>query len=132
MIHSLSCGNDFAFYLDLSPGYSLMPVVAHRGRWFLCLQPGSPMVRARVGVQFHSTSLLGPSTNTQHSLRLHLIIFILNYNSADMDSSVEYSGSRQSRVALSPQLGLAEVDSCMNSRQFMFSSAVGQNKQCSH
>ncbi len=48
------------------------------------------------------SQLLGPSTNTQHPLRLHLIIFILHYNSTDMDSWVEYSGSRQSRTALSP------------------------------
>lgn len=116
MICSVSGGNDVPFYLDLSPEYSLMPVVAHRGRWFLCLQLSSPALRSQAGFQFHSTSLLGPSTNTQHPLQLHLIIFILNYNSTDMDSSVEYSGSRQSRVALSPRPGSAEVDSCMNPR----------------
>lgn len=78
------------------------------------------------------SQLFGPSTNTQHPLRLHLIIFILNYNSTDMDSRVEYSGSRQSWAALSPRQGLAEVGSRVNPRQFMFFSAVGPNKQCSH
>lgn len=55
-----------------------------------------------------TVSCLGPSTNTQHHLRLHLIIFVLNYNSTDRDSWAEYSGNRQSRVALSPQLRLTE------------------------
>lgn len=127
--HVLAAEMKSLLYLDLSPRYSLMPVAAHGGIWFLCFERGSPVVRDQVGVQLQP---LGPSTNTQHPLRLHLIIFVLSYNSADMDSWVEYSGSRQSRAALSCRRGLAEVPSCVNPRQITFFSAVGQNKHCSH
>lgn len=82
-------GNDVALYLDLSPWYPSVLVASHRGIRYL----SSPAVRD------HS---LGASANTQHPLRLHLIIFILNYNSTNIDSGVQNSGSRQSRAAWSP------------------------------
>lgn len=116
---------------------SLSTLTFHLGIPLCLWQNMVPLLPAKLcrgqGPSWRSVSqLLGPSTNTQHPLRLHSIIFTLNYNSTDMDSRVEYSGSRQSRAALSPRLGLAEVGSCMNARQIMFFSAVGQNKQCSH
>lgn len=54
----------------------------------------SPAVGDDGGVQF--LSILGsPSTNTQHPLRLHLIIFTLNSNSSNIDPRAEDSGGRQ-------------------------------------
>lgn len=57
-IHEFSCssqyavspGNDITFYLDPSPVYSLMLMVARGGTQCLCHQLSSPVVRAQVGV----------------------------------------------------------------------------------
>lgn len=70
------------------------PAIPQRWRRPVEVHGLSPVVGDDGGVPF--LGILGsPSTNTQHPLQLHLIIFTLNFNSLIIDPGAGNSGRRQ-------------------------------------